>query len=83
MLRKIGYGTLFIVLMTGAASAQPKAEGLPGYSNAARDDQERKNDKEIDRDYQSMMTRLPDKEKKNTDPWSDVRTAPPAPKKKN
>jgi hypothetical protein len=83
MLRKTIYGTLFIILATGAASAQPGTDGLPSYSNAARDDREKKNDKDIDRDYQSMMTRLPNKEKKNTDPWDDVRPAPPAPKKKN
>jgi hypothetical protein len=83
MLRETIHGTLFIILATGAASAQPGTDGLPSYSNAERDAGERKNDKDIDRNYQSTMTRLPDKEKKNSDPWGDVRPAPPAPKKKN
>ena len=84
MLRKTIYATLIVILMMGAASAQqgPHIQGMPGYASD-RSDAEKKNDKDIDRNYQSTMMRLPDKEKKNTDPWGDVRPAPPAPKKKN
>jgi len=39
--------------------------------------QEKKNDSDIDRAYQSMMKRVPNVEKKKSDPWADVRSAPP------
>ena len=80
MLRKNIYATLIVILMMGAASAQqgpPHVEGMPGYSNALRSDAERKNDKDIDRAYQSTIKGRPDAEKKS-DPWGDVRPAPPA-----
>ena len=56
MLRITVYTTLVVILVVGAASAQTDKQGLPGYSNAARTDAE----------------------KKNSDPWGDVRPAPPA-----
>jgi len=43
-----------------------------------RTDQEKKNDREIDRAYQSTVKTLSDTEKKKSDPWADVRPAPPA-----
>jgi len=64
--------------MLGAASAQTDKQGMPGYSNAVRTDQEKKNDREIDRAYQSTVKTLSDTEKKKSDPWADVRPAPPA-----
>ena len=82
MLRKTIYTTLIVILMMVAASAQqepPHIQGLPGYSNASRSDAEKKNDKDIDRAYQSTIKRIPDAEKKKSDPWGDVRAvAPPA-----
>jgi hypothetical protein len=45
-------------------------------SNAARTDQEKKNDRELDHAYESTIKGRPDA-KKNTDPWADVRSAPP------
>jgi hypothetical protein len=84
MLRKTIYSTLIAILMMGAASAQggpPHVQGLPGYSNALRSDAEKKNDKDIDRAYQSTIKGRPDAEKKY-DPWADVRPAPPAAAKK-
>jgi hypothetical protein len=69
--------TLILILMLGAASAQTDNQGLPGYSNAARTDAEKKNDRELDRAYQSTIKARPDA-KKNTDPWADVRSNPPA-----
>ena len=65
MLRKTIYATLIVILMMGAASAQerPHMQGLPGYSNAERSDAEKKNDKDIDRAYQSTIKGRPDAEK--------------------
>jgi hypothetical protein len=47
MLRISIYATLIVILTMAAASAQTDKPGLPGYSNAARTDQEKKNDKEL------------------------------------
>jgi len=78
MLRITIYTTLSVILMLGAASAQTNKQGLPGYTNSVRTDPEKKNDREIDRAYQSTIKGRPDAEKKNSDPWTDVRPAPPA-----
>jgi len=77
MLRKIIYAMPIAVLTMGTASAQTDKPGLPGYSNAARNDQEKKNDRELDRAYESTIKGRPDA-KQNSDPWADVRSAPPA-----
>jgi len=42
-----------------------------------RTEQEKKNDRELDRVYESTIKRRPDA-KQNSDPWADVRSAPPA-----
>ena len=76
MLRITIYATLIAILMLETASAQTSKEGLPGYTNSIRTDQEKKNDRELDRAYQSTIKGRPDA-KKNTDPWADVRSAPP------
>jgi hypothetical protein len=78
VLRITIYTTLIVILMVGAASAQTDKQGLPGYSNAARTDAEKKNDRETDRAYQSTIRGRPDAEKNKYDPWADVRPAPPA-----
>jgi hypothetical protein len=78
MLRTTIYATLIVILTMGAASAQADKQGLPGYSNAARTDSEKKNDRELDRAYQSTVKGRPDAKKENSDPWADVRSAPPA-----
>ena len=78
MLRTAIYATLIVILTTAAVSAQTDKQGMPGYSNAVRTDQEKKNDREIDRAYQSTVKTLSDTEKKKSDPWADVRPAPPA-----
>jgi hypothetical protein len=78
VLRITIYTTLIVILMLGAASAQTKEQGLPGYRNSLRTDSEKKNDREIDRAYESTIKGRPDAEKKNSDPWGDVRPAPPA-----
>jgi hypothetical protein len=64
--------------MMGTASAQTDKQGLPGNTNSLRTDLEKKNDREIDRAYQSTIKGRPDAEKKKSDPWADVRPAPPA-----
>ena len=82
MLRITVYATLIVTLIVGAASAQTYQQGLPGYSNAARTDAEKKNDRELDSVYESTVKRLPDA-KQNSDPWADVRSAPPPAPAKN
>jgi hypothetical protein len=77
MLRITIYAILIVALIMGAASAQTDKPGLPGYSNAARTDQEKKNDRELDRAYERTIKGRPDA-KQNSDPWADVRPAPPA-----
>ena len=64
MLRKTIYATLIVIPMMGAASAQEgrHIQGLPGYSND-RSDAEKKNDKDIDRAYQSTIKGHRDAEK--------------------
>jgi hypothetical protein len=56
MLRVTIYTTLSVILMLGAASAQTNEKGLQGYTNSLRTDAEKKNDREIDRAYQSTIT---------------------------
>ena len=86
MLRITIYATLIVILTMGAASAQTAdqshEQGLPGYSNAARTDAEKKNDRELDSVYESTVKRLPDA-KQNSDPWADVRPAAPPAAAKN
>ena len=72
------YTTLIVILMVGAASAQTDKQGMPGYTNSLRTDAEKKNDRETDRAYQSTIKGRPDAEKNKSDPWADVRPAPPA-----
>jgi hypothetical protein len=74
---------LVVILTMGAASAQTeKPMGLPEYSNAVRTDQEKKNDRDIDRAYRSTIKGRPDAEKNKSDPWADVRTEPSVTKNK-
>jgi hypothetical protein len=78
MLRITIYATLIAILTMGPASAQTDNQGVPGYTNSLRNGLEKKNDREIDRAYQSTIKGPPDAEKKKSDPWADVRQAPPA-----
>jgi len=78
MLRKAIRATLIVILMMGAASAQTDKRGVPGYTDPLRTDLEKKNDREIDRAYQSTVKTLSDTEKKKSDPWGDIRPTPPA-----
>ena len=79
MLRKTIYAMSVVILTMGAASAQSETremQDLRGGQNSLRSGLEKKNDRDIDRDYQSTMKRVPDAEKKKSDPWADVRPAP-------
>jgi len=78
---RITIATLIIILTMKAASAQPDLRDLQDIQagqNSYRTQQEKKNDRDIDRTYQSSIKRLPDAEKKKSEPWADVRSAPPA-----
>ena len=77
MLRTTIYATLIVILTTATVSAQTDKQGLPGYTNSVRTDLEKKNDREIDRAYRSTVKGT-DAEKKKSDPWADVRPAPPS-----
>ena len=78
MLRITIYATLIVILTMGAASAQNNLKDIQAGENSWRTDQEKKNDEAIDRSYQSTIKTLRDSEKKKSDPWADVRPAPPA-----
>jgi hypothetical protein len=81
MLRKTTYAMPIVILTTGAASAQMdtlELQSIKGGQNSSRTELEKKNDRDIDRAYQSMMKKVPNAEKKNPDPWADARSAPPA-----
>jgi hypothetical protein len=70
---------MIVILMMGAAAAQTSLRNIQGGQNSVRTEEEKKNDSEIDRAYQSTIKKIPaDAEKKKSDPWADVRPAPPA-----
>jgi len=68
---------MVVILMMGAASAHNNLRDIQGGENSMRTEQEKKNDRELDRVYESTIKRRPDA-KQNSDPWADVRSAPPA-----
>jgi hypothetical protein len=81
MLRKTIYSMPIIILTIGAASAQTDVQELQdikGGQNSSRTQLEKKNDRDIDRTYESAIKRVPNAEKKKSDPWADARSAPPA-----
>jgi hypothetical protein len=81
MLRKTIYSIPIIILTIGAASAQTDTQELQdikGGQNSSRTQLEKKNDRDIDRTYESAIKRVPNAEKKKSDPWADARSAPPA-----
>ena len=80
MLHKTIYAMPIVILTMGAVSAQmdPELQDIKGGQNSSRTELQKKNDRDIDRAYQSMMKRVPNAEKKKSDPWADVRPAPPA-----
>ena len=77
-MRETVTGALIVILTMGVAFAQNDLRDVQGGENSLRNEQEKKNDRDIDRAYQSAVRRLPDKEKKQSDPWGDVRPAPQA-----
>ena len=81
MLSKTIYATLIVILTMGAALAQTDMQELrdiKGGQTSFRTELEKKNDRDIDRTYQSSFKRIPDAKQKNSDPWGDARSAPPA-----
>jgi hypothetical protein len=48
-----------------------------GYTNSLRSDRDKKDDKELDRAYQSTVKGTSGAQKNISDPWGDVRAAPP------
>jgi len=78
MLRKTVYATLIVILTMGAASAQNDLKGIRAGENSWRTDLEKKNDRAIDRAYESTIKERPEVKQKNSDPWADVRPAAPA-----
>ena len=81
MLRKTIYSMPIIILTMGAASAQTDVQELQdikGGQTSFRTQLEKKNDRDIDHAYQSSFKRIPDAKQKNSDPWGDARSAPPA-----
>jgi hypothetical protein len=77
MLRTTIRTMLTVIATVGTASAQRDTRGVPGYTNAVRSNQDRKNDRDLDRPYQSTVNGRPNAVKKS-DPWSDVRPTPSA-----
>jgi uncharacterized protein YecT (DUF1311 family) len=67
MLRKTIYSMPIIILTIGAASAQTDMElrDIKGGQTSFRTQQEKKNDRDIDRAYESAMKRVPNAEKRN------------------
>jgi hypothetical protein len=81
MLRKTIYSMPIIILTIGAASAQTDVQELQdikGGQTSSRTQLEKKNDRDIDHAYQSSFKRIPGAKQKNSDPWGDARSAPPA-----
>jgi uncharacterized protein YecT (DUF1311 family) len=78
MVRITIYAMLIMILTAAAASAQDELRSIRGGQNSWRSEDEKKNDRVIDRAYQSAIKRLPDAEKPKSDPWGDVRSVPPA-----
>jgi len=80
MLRKTIYSMPVIILTMVAASAQDGQElrDIKDGQNSFRTELQKKNDRAIDGAYQSSFKRIPDAKQKNSDPWGDARSAPPA-----
>jgi uncharacterized protein YecT (DUF1311 family) len=78
MVRITIYAMLIMILTAAAASAQDELRSIRGGQNSWRSEDEKKNDRVIDRAYQSAIKRLPDAEKPKSDPWGDVPSVPPA-----
>jgi len=85
MLRTTIYAIPIVMPTMEAAPAQEdtqRIQSMPGYSNM-RTQEERGKDREIDRAYKSTLKAISNTEKKKSDPWGDVRPAPPAAAKNN
>ena len=65
MLRIAVHAMLIVILTMGAASAQNDLRDIQSGENSWRTEQEKKNDRDTDRAYQSTIKRVPDAEKRN------------------
>jgi hypothetical protein len=65
MLRITIYATLIVILTMGAAPAQNDLRNIQAGEYSWRTELEKKNDRAIDRAYESTIKRLPDAEKRN------------------
>jgi hypothetical protein len=81
MLHKAIVATSVLFLMTGAVSAQMSPELHFKNDKPSRTKEQQDYDKAVDRAYQSATKKIP--EQKKSDPWADIRPAPPAAAAKN
>jgi uncharacterized protein YecT (DUF1311 family) len=78
MLRKTIGASFILLLMTAVVSAQIKTPELHFKNDKSpRTKEQNEYDKALDRSYQSTLKEIPDAKKKS-DPWGDIRSAPPA-----
>jgi hypothetical protein len=82
LLKGIG-ATFILLLMTQVISAQENSGSAPGRpalhfkdNKPTRTKQQKEYDEAIDRDYRSTIKEILDQKK--SDPWGDIRPAPPA-----
>jgi len=89
MLRKTIYAMPIVILTMGAASAQTDFFKGGGEDSLRNTNREKKDDraidrayqsKQIDNDYKAATSKIPDQKAK--DPWADVRPTEAGPKKK-
>ena len=81
MLRKLIQAGAVLALLTGAAYAQMPMPGI-SLSKPERPltPEEKARQKQIEDAYKAANSKIPDQQ--NSDPWADVRSAPPNSKKK-
>jgi hypothetical protein len=81
MLPRLIYAGAFVLLIAGAAAAQPNTStsqsdskpSIPIFQQAAPPTQEQiERQKALDRDYEATIHKLPNK-KTSADPWGDIR----------
>jgi hypothetical protein len=85
LLRKSICAILILFLMTAVAAAEESSAPFrPGLhlkgDKPSRSKEQRAYDNALDRSYRSSLKDIPDQKK--TDPWGDIRSAPPPAVKK-
>jgi hypothetical protein len=74
-------GTLLAAPAYAQAPSSSSSIGIPYNAETPLSAEELARRKEVDRDYNAAMQKIP--EKKTADPWGDVRAASPSRKAKN